>query len=964
MLLCTALSNSFAQTFWTETFSNQASATTNWVHGGTNAGTDVWTWTNDPLAGFQNAAVPAFGAATATTGYFYFNSDGNGEGNAHDVTLTGVGVPANCTGKSNVRVRFSTQYFYAGADDAQLGVSTDGTNFTYTNLFTGLPAGAIFDDVLEVDISDIADGQAQVWLQFRYPATWEYHWKVDDIEMFEYVAPQRSVTFRVNTALLPAVDPAGMFLAGSFNNFSDEAMTNEGNGIWSITKSLTDGVQQFYKFKNGPNGWEPGQAACGVSDGFGGFNRTITPTADVVLPAVCFNECGVCVLPAVPCDQNPNAIICDDFDTYNPALRLGPQADWWDTWSGTEGGAEDGIVSTEQAFSAPHSLKLSSTAANGGPQDVMLLLENRTTGHYSLKWKMYVAAGKEGYYNIQNIYPIPTPAVYNLDVFFNANGSGNFQIGANPLAGSFTYPQGSWFDVEHDIDLDNNILRLKINGDIVKVMPFAGNLGGIDFYGATAISLYYVDNVEYVELPAVVFNADDCATSVDITATLGNAVGTVTNVGPFDITNAVVAATDPTTGFECHFDGDPLQGTHWFTFVGDGNTYQITSAACGASPIENNDTQFALYSGECNNWTALDCNDDIDVASNLSSRLTVTTEPGVTYYLMVDSYEGADGTYCLDVEQTSLIDCNSGAVGSFELLNDGFLCFGQNLNTLQVNDVPTWVIPPAGPVSGNIWCITAAPLDPSVWPGTIPGIASTTASPTVTLVGLLNDGTAFASGVYYLTPVVVSGGTLVDPAGLARIFNVNDPSTTGGCFFVGESQKLTLVPQLTELVAFESVTQNANGTVTIDLTVDGGLGAVLVDPTLYNYLWNNGATTASLNNVTPATYTVTISDPTGCVDDIVLTIASSVKDPASVKALTLSPNPTSGTVNLTLSLVNSADVQVDVVNMLGQVMQTLQLGKVSTTTQPINLHGVPSGTYTIRVRMDNETAVRRVAVQH
>ena len=54
----------------------------------------------------------------------------------------------------------------------------------------------------------------------------------------------------------------------------------------------------------------------------------------------------------VPCDQNPMAIICDNFDTYNTALKLGPQATWWTTWSGTEGTTEDGIVTTEQANTA------------------------------------------------------------------------------------------------------------------------------------------------------------------------------------------------------------------------------------------------------------------------------------------------------------------------------------------------------------------------------------------------------------------------------------------------------------------------------------------------------------------------------------------------------------------------------------------------------------------------------------
>jgi stage V sporulation protein SpoVS len=78
----------------------------------------------------------------------------------------------------------------------------------------------------------------------------------------------------------------------------------------------------------------------------------------------------------------------------------------------------------------------------------------------------------------------------------------------------------------------------------------------------------------------------------------------------------------------------------------------------------------------------------------------------------------------------------------------------------------------------------------------------------------------------------------------------------------------------------------------------------------------------------------------------------------------LSPNPTTGLLNVNLKMTQAADVQIEVVNTLGQTVETLQLGKTTGVNQSIDLSGVASGMYTIRVRMDNETAVRRVAVQH
>ena len=177
LLLTCCLQGAFAQAFWTETFSNQATSTTNWVHGGTNVGTVTWAWTDVLNAGAWQPGN--FGSPTGSTGYMWFDSDANGEDNAHDVTLTGVGVPANCTGKSNVHLKFFA-YFrtFSGTDEAKIGISTDGTNFTYHNVpqFDALPAegttASVYQGNIDLEIPE-ANGQAQVWVQFRYTGTWE-----------------------------------------------------------------------------------------------------------------------------------------------------------------------------------------------------------------------------------------------------------------------------------------------------------------------------------------------------------------------------------------------------------------------------------------------------------------------------------------------------------------------------------------------------------------------------------------------------------------------------------------------------------------------------------------------------------------------------------------------------------------------------------------------------------------------
>lgn len=108
-------------------------------------------------------------------------------------------------------------------------------------------------------------------------------------------APLRAVTFRVDMTGQTVSGP--VHIAGSFNSFSATAdsMMPMGNNIYARTYQLQQGISVEYKFLNGPSfsNEETVPSACGVSNGFGGFNRQYTvPTANAVLPAVIFGTCA------------------------------------------------------------------------------------------------------------------------------------------------------------------------------------------------------------------------------------------------------------------------------------------------------------------------------------------------------------------------------------------------------------------------------------------------------------------------------------------------------------------------------------------------------------------------------------------------------------------------------------------------------------------------------------------------
>lgn len=967
IIVALGLQVSFAQTFWTETFSDAGQAVTDWVHSGTNAGANnlSWEWTNDLDAGAYNG--PTMSLPTGDTGYFWFDSDGNGNG-AHDVRLTGEGKPANCTGKSNVHLRFHTFFrTFSGADVARIGVSLNGTDFTYHNVpeFDDLVAEVgtnfqFYEGVIDVAIPE-ADNQPQVWIQFRWEGDFEYYWKVDDLELMEPTAVISDVTIKVNTLLITP-SPAGMWIIGDFTNLTPAPMVNDGGGIWSYTGMLAEGDYK-YRFINGPNpaNVENGLplAACGTPNPMvGGFDRVLTVgTEDILLPAVCFNSCAPCV---VPCHLDPNAIICDDFETYNIG-NVSPQSPHWIPWDLNDGANNivGSDVVTTFASNGTKSMRVRQDGPNG--DDQLLRLGNKTTGRYSLTWKYYIPNGKATYFNIQGNQAAPGETFAN-EVYFRTTGVVD-NVAPAPAA-SGTFPFDTWFPVKLIVDLDNNIAKLFVNNALLRAWAYTANFGAIDFYAADATYLAYVDQVEYVQLPTLTYNVDVCDAAVDLTLLFGQPLTQTTGV--YDNTSATVAATDPDV--ECWLEADPgldiLNNTMWYTFVGDGNKYHIETVPCNAANyIDDGDTQMLIYAGDnCNDLTEVACNDDLSFAQfgDYRAGLDLQTDAGQNYYMLIDGYELGGvpslGEYCIQITKIASVLCADGAVGTFTADSE-VLCWEDVLADLITIDPSGFVLPNEGIVAGMCWAISAAPLDPSLYPADDPNyLGSFQVLTAVYLPGVPNDNSSFmmAGNLYYFTPVVIGNG---NNNGLPNFLHNID--ITGGCYYVGESVPVAFLPETGAITATAVAGINS-----VNLTPAGGISDIVGDDSYFTYMWSNGATTQDLSSVALGTYTCTVTDPCSASATASATVTlTGTNDPASIQSFVISPNPTSGIVTLNLELATSADVRIEVLNTLGQTLQSLNVGKLSNLSQKVDLGNMAQGAYFLRVTVDGETAIRRVVVQ-
>jgi hypothetical protein len=117
-----------------------------------------------------------------------------------------------------------------------------------------------------------------------------------------------NITFQVDMTGT-TVSPTGVFLAGSFqgwNSTTNPMTDSNADNIYEVTIALDMNQTIQYKFLNGAV-WESVDASCGISDGFGGFNRVLDiGVTSQTLPVVCINSCNACIVGTPGC-TNPNA---------------------------------------------------------------------------------------------------------------------------------------------------------------------------------------------------------------------------------------------------------------------------------------------------------------------------------------------------------------------------------------------------------------------------------------------------------------------------------------------------------------------------------------------------------------------------------------------------------------------------------------------------------------------------------
>ena len=199
----------------------------------------------------------------------------------------------------------------------------------------------------------------------------------------------------------------------------------------------------------------------------------------------------------------------DDMESYSTGEPI--FVDWWTDW-GCGGGVGCAIMSSDaQAYSGEKSGLIPGDATT----DAVLDLGNKIFGEWSLSFWMLVPENKEGYFNLQGTVPIGSGEWVQGNIFFNQDlltpGEGSIDDSAIGVV-TFTYPQGEWFNVKMNWDVNSGISAATwefiVDGNVVLPVGTAfttaagvpaTSIGGIDFYSISANHEAYYDELNYQE---------------------------------------------------------------------------------------------------------------------------------------------------------------------------------------------------------------------------------------------------------------------------------------------------------------------------------------------------------------------------------------------------------------------------------------------------------------------------------
>lgn len=176
--------------------------------------------------------------------------------------------------------------------------------------------------------------------------------------------------------------------------------------------------------------------------------------------------------------------------------------------------------------------------------------------------------------------------------------------------------------------------------------------------GLTVGQTYYIRAYSYFDDPASAQSFKVCIGTLPPPPANDACSGALpASVFPYNYTQSDAAGSTNNNGFITTCSNEMNDGT-WFTFTGDGATFDITVSMPAGSIF---DAQIGVYSGSCNNLT---CEDTVDSEGDGGTEtLSIPTVSGTVYYVNVGQYSGSDD----EIEWPFTINITKGVLATSEI---------------------------------------------------------------------------------------------------------------------------------------------------------------------------------------------------------------------------------------------------------------------------------------------------------
>ena len=219
--------------------------------------------------------------------------------------------------------------------------------------------------------------------------------------------------------------------------------------------------------------------------------------------------------------------------------------------------------------------------------------------------------------------------------------------------------------------------------------------------------------------------------------------------------------------------------------------------------------------------------------------------------------------------------------------------------------------------------------------------------------------TSIEGGVEPITATWSSGATGLNPTGLSE--GIHELTLQDACGQILKETFEILTPEILQVSTMaidEIYSGQNNGSITC--TPTGGTAP-------YSYLWNNDATTSSIENLSVGQYCVTITDAVGCsaeTCDLVLAGTTSIDDIEELSKFSIYPNPVSESAVLEIELSNPKDITIQIYSSVGQLFYEIKNKNIVAEKFQINVSDYSAGIYFLQLTIDGQQTTKKLIVRN